>query len=220
MLLRGRPAARTTAGMCWREQRRAPQSCRRAAAGAGAGAESRLDAQPCVACCGPAGLLARPATCPRSPLPHFARPALTPLAQRLLEGTPTVSQRRRRALHSYYRRQNELIDALLETEAIHRGRFTNDADEARAQAWRRRLLPEPPPPPPPPPACGSWATGGRRAAAGLPAPLLLPPTLLPPAVAAAADTPLPFSRLPNGHLPDLLACSALACRRARRWRAR
>lgn len=42
---------------------------------------------------------------------------------------------RRAAVHSYYLAQNELIDALLQTEQLHRGLFTND--EA---AVRRRVL--------------------------------------------------------------------------------
>ena len=49
------------------------------------------------------------------------------LLQRLLEKTPTISRKQRRSLHAYYLRQNELIDALLQTEQIHRGLFTNDA---------------------------------------------------------------------------------------------
>lgn len=61
-------------------------------------------------------------------------PAAAP--QRLLASTPTVSRKRRRATHAYYLRQNELIDALLETEQIHRGEYTNDGRAEAAQVAR------------------------------------------------------------------------------------
>ena len=54
-----------------------------------------------------------------------------PLLQRLLAHTPTISRKQRRSLHAYYLRQNELIDALLQTEQIHRGLYTNDAHRVR-----------------------------------------------------------------------------------------
>lgn len=49
-----------------------------------------------------------------------------PLPQHLLAKTPTISRKQRRSLQAYYLRQNELIDALVQTEQIHRGLFTND----------------------------------------------------------------------------------------------
>lgn len=64
-----------------------------------------------------------------------------PLLQRLLAHTSTISRKQRRSLHAYYLRQNELIDALLQTEQIHRGLYTNDAHRVRSwggvqMTWR------------------------------------------------------------------------------------
>ncbi|PRW59960.1 putative aldo-keto reductase 2 [Chlorella sorokiniana] len=60
--------------------------------------------------------------------------------QRLLAKTPTLSRKQRRSLQAYYLRQNELIDALLQTEQIHRGLFTNDAHREEAQVRRALAL--------------------------------------------------------------------------------
>ena len=54
----------------------------------------------------------------------------------VVDSTSTPS--RRRAVHRYYLRQNDLIDALMETQAIHRGEYTNNAAEVRRACWLNR----------------------------------------------------------------------------------
>ena len=65
-----------------------------------------------------------------------SRPPSPPPAclQGLLIADATSTPSRRRAVHRYYLRQNDLIDALLETQAIHRGEYTNNAEEVRSAA--------------------------------------------------------------------------------------
>eukprot|EP00887_Chlorella_sp_A99_P004344 scaffold15.g4344.t1 len=74
-----------------------------------------------------------------SPIGALAQLKKTPQQlQSLLEdghGSPACP-RTRLAVHNFYEQQNELIDQLLETQAIHRGQYTNDGELEDAQVRR------------------------------------------------------------------------------------
>ena len=96
-----------------------------------------LPSPPCPAPPHPPMLAAGPAGDPQpTPTQPPPRPPNPCWLQTLVERSG--SGRNTRAVLSYYLRQNELIDSLLETQRIHRGQYTNDGDAVGAgTVWVR-----------------------------------------------------------------------------------